>query len=137
MGKSSDETLKESSKVIVSNILYQYEYREVLVTLLRNFQEVFQTRSMLRDLVETTHLYVQMLEVHCQQNSCVMTQERRKKSTGKKKGRRGMFVCLDVYEVGEAGELEHNTLENAAHFSSLCVVKGFQMQKQKHSTRTS
>ena len=91
MGKSHDEVLTESAKVIVSNILYHPEYREVLVTLLRNFQDVFQTRAMLRDLVETTHVYVRMLEVHCQHNAHVVTQERRKKSTGRKKRKQGWF----------------------------------------------
>ncbi len=89
MEKSPDETLRESAKVIVSNILYHPEYREVLVTLLRNFQEVFQTRAALRDLVETAHVYIHMLEVHCQQNTHVMTKERKKRSGGKKKKRQG------------------------------------------------
>ena len=125
MGKSSEETLRESSKVIVSNILYQYEYREVIVTLLRNFQEVFQTRSMLKDLVETTHIYVQMLELHCQQNSCVMTQERRKKGTSKKKSRRGVFVCMyeDDAALGNGNGMEISRKCFAVNFFILAHIR--------------
>ena len=93
MDKSHDEMLSESAKVIVSNILYHPEYREVLVTMLQNYQEVFQTRSLLRDLVATVHVYVRMPEVHCQQNVNVMTKERKKSGNKSHKKKQKQGVC--------------------------------------------
>ena len=96
MSLSCDETLKESAKVIMSNVFYHAEYREVFVTLLRNFTEVFQTKSSLRDMVEAAHVYVRMMERYCQENKHVVVQQRRKGGGGKgkkKKRKKGVFVC--------------------------------------------
>lgn len=47
------------------NIFYLMEYRELFLTLFRKFDEKKQPRSFLRDLVETTHLFLKMLEKFC------------------------------------------------------------------------
>ena len=62
MSLSEDPTLRDSAKVIHSNIFYYPEYREVFITLLRNFYEVFQTKACLQDIVEATHIFVQQME---------------------------------------------------------------------------
>lgn len=92
MSKSSDENLQESAKVIMSNMFYHSEYREVVVTLLRNFYEVFQTRAFLRDTVETAHAYTKMMEQYSGQNQHMVVQERRRgggKGGAKKKKKKG------------------------------------------------
>ena len=93
MSMSHDETLQESAKVITSNLLYHPEYRDVFVTLIRNYYEVFQTKTYLRDLVEATHVYIKMMEKYCSDNKHTIVQERRKrgggKGRGKKKGKKG------------------------------------------------
>jgi len=40
MDKSDDSTIRESSKIIKNNIFYVVEYRELILTLLLNFDEI-------------------------------------------------------------------------------------------------
>ena len=42
MTVSNDETFRENSKVMLSNLVYHQEYRDVFVSLLRNYNEVVQ-----------------------------------------------------------------------------------------------
>ena len=82
---SKDTNLHDSAKVIQSNIFYHSEYRDVFVTLLRNFYEVFQTRSCLRDIIESAHVYFRQMERYSSENSHMIVQERR---TGKGRGKK-------------------------------------------------
>lgn len=59
-----DET-NDKHVLPLDNIFYVMEYRELFLTLFRKFDEKKQPRSFLRDLVETTHLYLKMLEKFC------------------------------------------------------------------------
>lgn len=52
------------------------EYREIFLTLLRKFDERTQPRSFLRDLVESTHLFLRMLERFCKGRNNLMVQVR-------------------------------------------------------------
>ncbi|XP_075708210.1 protein timeless homolog [Rhinoderma darwinii] len=85
MDHSKDETLRESSKVIKNNIFYMMEYRELFLALFRKFDETKQPRSFLKDLVETTHLFLKMMEKFCKGKSTVMVQSRKVKRKKKKK----------------------------------------------------
>ena len=58
------------------NIFYMMEYREIFLTLLRKFDERSQPRSFLRDLVESTHLFLRMLERFCTGRNNLMVQVR-------------------------------------------------------------
>ena len=78
----------ENSKVMQSNVFYHPEYRDIFVTLLRNFFEVFQTTSSLRDIVECTHVYVRMMERYCSENKHLVVRETKKRSKKKGKGKR-------------------------------------------------
>ncbi|XP_040890183.1 protein timeless homolog [Toxotes jaculatrix] len=83
MDRSEDESIRQSSNVIKSNIFYLMEYREIFLTLLRKFDETRQPRSYLKDLVESTHLFLRMLERFCKGRKNLMVQRkkvRRKKS---------------------------------------------------------
>ena len=42
MSTSKDENLRDNSKVMLSNLVYHQEYRDVFVSLLRNYNEVVQ-----------------------------------------------------------------------------------------------
>ncbi len=88
MSESQDPKLKESAKVIMSNVFYHSEYREVFVTLFRNYYEVFQTRACLRDMVEGAHVYMKIMEAYCRENKHVIVQQTRKGGGGGKKGKR-------------------------------------------------
>lgn len=50
------------------------EYRELFLALFRKFDERFQPRSFLRDLVETTHLFLKMLERFCRSRGNLVVQ---------------------------------------------------------------
>ena len=85
MTKSHDDSIVESSKVILSNILYQPEYREIFVTLLRNHYEMFQPMRFVHDVIEMTHTYLSLMEHYCKTNGGLLIQKRRKVSKKRKK----------------------------------------------------
>lgn len=89
MDHSKDGAVRESCKVIKNNIFYMMEYRELFLALFRKFDETKQPRSFLKDLVETTHLFLRMLEKFCKGKSTVMVQSRKvKRKKNKKPSRR-------------------------------------------------
>uniref|UniRef100_A0A668A7K0 Timeless circadian clock n=1 Tax=Myripristis murdjan TaxID=586833 RepID=A0A668A7K0_9TELE len=88
MDCSQDENIRQSSNVIKCNIFYLMEYREIFLTLLRKFDETRQPSSFLKDLVESTHLFLRMLERFCKGRKNLMVQRKkakRKKARGQKK----------------------------------------------------
>uniref|UniRef100_A0A8C7CR29 Timeless circadian clock n=1 Tax=Oncorhynchus kisutch TaxID=8019 RepID=A0A8C7CR29_ONCKI len=74
MDRSRDEDIRQSANVIKSNIFYLMEYREIFLTLLRKFDETKQPRTFLRDLVESTHLFLRMLERFCKGRNNLVVQ---------------------------------------------------------------
>ncbi|XP_035517509.1 protein timeless homolog [Morone saxatilis] len=88
MDRSQDESIRHSSNVIKSNIFYLMEYREIFLTLLRKYDETKQPHSYLKDLVESTHLFLRMLERFCKGHRNLIVQKKkvkRKRSRGDKK----------------------------------------------------
>ncbi|CAH2224370.1 timeless homolog [Pelobates cultripes] len=85
MDHSKEEAVRESSKVIKNNIFYLMEYRELFLALFRKFDETKQPRSFLKDLVETTHLFLKMLEKFCKTKGTIVVQNRRVKKKKKKR----------------------------------------------------
>ncbi|XP_070790971.1 protein timeless homolog [Pituophis catenifer annectens] len=85
MDRSQEEAVRNSSHVLKNNIFYVMEYRELFLTLFRKFDEKKQPRSFLRDLVETTHLYLKMLEKFCKgrKNLVVQNKKYRRKKKSK------------------------------------------------------
>uniref|UniRef100_A0A8D0GB89 Timeless circadian regulator n=1 Tax=Sphenodon punctatus TaxID=8508 RepID=A0A8D0GB89_SPHPU len=84
MDHSPDEAVRQSSQIIKNNIFYMMEYRELFLALFRKFDGTKQPRSFLRDLVETTHLFLKMLERFCKGRSSLVVQSKkvkRKKKT--------------------------------------------------------
>ncbi|XP_062323129.1 protein timeless homolog [Osmerus eperlanus] len=79
MDRSPDENIRHSANVIKSNIFYLMEYREIFLTLLRKFDETKQPRSFLKDLVESTHLFLRMLERFCKGRNNLVVQKKRVK----------------------------------------------------------
>ncbi|CAM9694830.1 unnamed protein product [Lampetra planeri] len=85
MDRSKEESVRESAKVIKSNLFYVMEYRELFVTLFRKFDETKQPRSFLRDLVETTHTFLRLLQRFCRGRKAVVVQARGPKKRVKRK----------------------------------------------------
>lgn len=83
MEKSTDPTVKESTKVLKSNIFYILEYREFILHLLLSFDDVKMPKAYLIDLVETAHIFLKMLENYCKKHGLVVQKRIRRK--GKKK----------------------------------------------------
>uniref|UniRef100_A0A670YI58 Timeless circadian regulator n=1 Tax=Pseudonaja textilis TaxID=8673 RepID=A0A670YI58_PSETE len=83
MDRSQEEAVRNSSHVLKNNIFYMMEYRELFLTLFRKFDEKKQPRSFLRDLVETTHLFLKMLEKFCKGRKNLVVQNHRRKKKSK------------------------------------------------------
>ena len=79
MGQSEDATLRNNATVMKNNILYRPEYRDVFVTVLRNYNEVVSSKAMLKDLIETVHLYLRLVEQLCKNKGRILVQGKRKK----------------------------------------------------------
>ncbi|XP_013916169.1 PREDICTED: protein timeless homolog [Thamnophis sirtalis] len=93
MDRSQEEAVRNSSHVLKNNIFYLMEYRELFLTLFRKFDEKKQPKSFLRDLVETTHLYLKMLEKFCKGRKNLVVQNknyRRKKKSKARSARPGV-----------------------------------------------
>jgi len=90
MSHSEDLHMQQSAKVLLNNIFYVVEHREILVVILRKFNERKQCRAFLRDAVLTTHLFLKMFENFCRDGTVVVEKKvkarkpRRKKATKKK-----------------------------------------------------
>nr|CAB3517255.1 unnamed protein product [Spodoptera littoralis] len=85
MDKSTDSTVKESAKVLKSNIFYVLEYREFIIATVLNYDENKMPRSYLVDLMETVHLFLKMLEHYCKKTGLVVQKKVRKKAKSKPK----------------------------------------------------
>ncbi|XP_041971304.1 protein timeless homolog [Aricia agestis] len=85
MDKCTDSTVRDSAKVLKSNIFYVLEYREFILSIILNYDENKMPRSYLVDLVETVHLFLKMLEHYCKKTGLVVQKKVRKKAKPKKK----------------------------------------------------
>ncbi|XP_020898617.1 protein timeless homolog [Exaiptasia diaphana] len=88
MDTSKDENLRENAKVIKANVFYAVEYRDIFMLLLRKFNKAKQSKSYLRDLVETFHVFLKMLEQFCQGKRHVIVQQKRKSKQKRKKSKK-------------------------------------------------
>ncbi|XP_068777323.1 protein timeless homolog isoform X3 [Struthio camelus] len=77
MDRSPEQAVRDSSQIIKNNIFYLMEYRELFLALFRKFDETKQPRSFLRDLVETAHLFLRMLERFCRGRAGLVVQSKR------------------------------------------------------------
>ncbi|KAL3836515.1 hypothetical protein ACJMK2_021941 [Sinanodonta woodiana] len=85
MDRSGNPQLMESSRIIKSNIFYMMEFRDIFLTMLRRFDENRQSRSYLKDLIETTHLFLKMLEHFSKKTKHLVVEKKKKKKGGRKK----------------------------------------------------
>ncbi|XP_035633910.1 protein timeless homolog [Oncorhynchus keta] len=101
MDRSRDEDIRQSANVIKSNIFYLMEYREIFLTLLRKFDETKQPRTFLRDLVESTHLFLRMLERFCKGRNNLVVQRKKRVKRNKSKGRKNPTAAETTPEALE------------------------------------
>ncbi|UYV81225.1 TIMELESS [Cordylochernes scorpioides] len=89
MDSSTEENVKKSADVIKGNIFYLMEYRDLLITLINNYDEVKLSKSYLADLVETIHVFMRMLERYCRGHSHLVVQQKAPVRSKKKKSKNG------------------------------------------------
>ncbi|XP_022107896.1 protein timeless homolog [Acanthaster planci] len=104
MTHSSDPKIRESAKVIQSNIFYVVEYREVFLTLLKKYNEVYCTRSFLKDLIETTHSFLKMLERYCKGKNTIMVQKKKRKQSRRRRRPTAQRQQQQIEQPGEDEE---------------------------------
>ncbi|CAL4069323.1 unnamed protein product, partial [Meganyctiphanes norvegica] len=85
MDKSTDESVKQSANVLKSKVFYVPEYREMCLMLLNNYDEKKMTFTYLKDLVETTHILLKLMEQFCGKSKHIMTKSVVKKKNKNKK----------------------------------------------------
>ncbi|KAJ8727596.1 hypothetical protein PYW07_001715 [Mythimna separata] len=104
MDKSTDPSVKESAKVLKSNIFYVLEYREFIISTFLNYDENKMPRSYLVDLMETVHLFLKMLEHYCKKTGLVVQKKVRKKAKSKPKKQKAGAQKPKVPEPAAAWE---------------------------------
>lgn len=120
MDHSGNRQLVESAKVIKNNIFYMMEFRDTFLTLLRKFNESVQSRSFLKDLVETTHLFLKMLEKMTKGSSNFVVQKKKAKRKKKTKPK----ASPDQPREPTPEELEDKWDDISGELSSLIQGRG-------------
>ncbi|KAJ7317842.1 hypothetical protein JRQ81_004004, partial [Phrynocephalus forsythii] len=87
MDHSQEDAVRHSSHILKNNIFYIMEFRELFLTLFRKFDETKQPRSFLKDLVETAHLFLKMLERFCKGRNNLVVQSKKVKKRKKPQAR--------------------------------------------------
>jgi timeless len=91
MDTYGDESVRESSRVIKSNVFYMPEYRELCFSLLNTFDPVKLSKLYLKDLIETNHLFLKMLEEYSSSSRKILIKtkgKKRKKTKGPKNSKK-------------------------------------------------
>ncbi|XP_046407332.1 protein timeless homolog [Ischnura elegans] len=84
MSSSTDQKIKDSAQVLMSNIFYVVEYRELCLTLLMSYLPQKMSTSCLQDIIKTVHIFMKLLESHCKANRTILVQKKTAKRKKKK-----------------------------------------------------
>ncbi|XP_049842526.1 protein timeless homolog [Schistocerca gregaria] len=133
MDKSDDAVVRNSSRVIKSNIFYVIEYRELIFTLLINFSETKMSRAYLRDLVVTAHIFLRMLEQFSAKGTIVVQKPVRSKPKRKKKPATVTAPPVEPRPPAEVWDEELGPQMSVAlqHTTELPVAVPFDVASQK------
>ncbi|XP_076324577.1 protein timeless homolog isoform X2 [Tachypleus tridentatus] len=101
MDKSQEEAVQKSAKIMKGNIFYMVEYRDLLLTLLMHYDEIKLPRSYLKDLVETTHVFLRMLEHQSHNNSHLIVQNKKKRSRKNKNKKKAKSDIIKSQQPSE------------------------------------
>ncbi len=90
-GAKNDEEQKVASE-IKSHIFYVMEYRDFCLNTLKHFQITFLSVGVLRDLIESSHIYMRMLDRHCNGGkTTLLVQKKKRKVKRRKRKGKGVF----------------------------------------------
>ena len=87
MDKSSSESIRNSSRVLKSNVFYVPEYREMCLVLLLNYKETQHSLTYLKDLIETNHIFLKLFEQFAKGNRHLVVQNKAKAPQKRKKSK--------------------------------------------------
>jgi len=85
MDKHQNESVKNSARVLKGNLFYVLEYREMCLVLLQNYKEDQFSISYLKDLIETTHIFLKLFQDYGKTNRHLIVQKKVRTIKKKKK----------------------------------------------------
>ena len=89
---SSSEELVKSARVILSNVLYHMEYCEIVVRVLRTYNEVIQPRELLNDIVMLSSLHLKLMKQYSGNSGRVIVQKKRRVNKSRQRPVTGVVV---------------------------------------------
>ena len=81
MSNSKDEDVKKSGVVLRTDVFYEPEYRELCLQQLNIFNETKMSSNYLKDLVETTHAFLKLMESMSKSKHLVVKSKKKRKPT--------------------------------------------------------
>jgi len=87
MSDSDDENYREASKNLQHNLYYEEETLNIIINLCRNYKTRNSNKHFLRNLIETIHILLKMLEKFSKENKYLYT---RKQKAIRKKNENGI-----------------------------------------------
>ncbi|XP_074597242.1 circadian regulator timeout [Brevipalpus obovatus] len=100
----ADEYVIEQAIAIRHRLLYDMDYRELLLYLINNFNEMKMSEIYLKDLIETNHVFLKMLEALCKKDTEIIIKTKKRWSRRKKKTEK-------PEKAGKAGEENDGSAE--------------------------
>ena len=80
MGNHKEKEIVRSADILKRNLFYNSEYRDLFISFMQRFDQTKMSKSYLKDLVETNHVFLKMLEDFTSKKKLIV-----KKKGGKKK----------------------------------------------------
>ncbi|CAB4057174.1 TIMELESS [Lepeophtheirus salmonis] len=84
MQNSKDPAIKKSGEILTHSVFYESEYRDLCLSLLLIYSSERMSLNYLTDLVETTHVYIKIIEHMCKSKKVIIKTKKKKVKTGKK-----------------------------------------------------
>ena len=101
MDKHPSETVRKSSEILQRNVFYVPEYREMSLILLKAYKETQHSLDYLKDLIETTHIFLKLFQQHSKTNRHVIIKT---KSRTQKKRKKKMKKAVETENSGQGNE---------------------------------
>ena len=113
MDNSKSEDLVKASSVIKTSVFYEPEYRELCLTLFAAFTPEKMSTGFLKDLVETTHVLLKLMEHMSKRGHLVVGKRVKvKKKRAGKGGKTGREQAAAAAAAGESAALAKETNES-------------------------
>ncbi|XP_014246467.1 protein timeless homolog [Cimex lectularius] len=106
MDKNEDSGVRESSKVIKSNIFYVVEYRELLLILANTYKKQNFSKQYLVDLIETIHIFLKLVCDFCKNKKIMVQKKQTKRKSKKNKKKSTPQLTANLEEIWEQNRSE-------------------------------